>query len=111
MITPGKIWPGTALRLEISFTDDDGDAVDPTTVTFKTYDPCGDITTYVYLTDSEITRASAGNYLADIQPEQPGRWRYRWQTTGTGTVFATEGDFIVQASPFSNNYCGCWDYR
>lgn len=101
MLAPGKIYPGTSVRITVNFEDEDGDPVDPTTVTFRTFDPCGGSTSYVYDTDDEVGRSAAGAYYADIVPEIAGRWTYRWQTTGTGTVFATEAnDLIVQRSPF-----------
>jgi len=113
MLEPGKIWPGTALRIEVDFTDADGDPVDPTTVTFKTHSPCGDIASYVYLTDAEVGKSAVGSYYADITvptSNSAGRWGFRWETTGAGTTIADEGNFIVQLSKFFDNdscdYCG-----
>ena len=99
-LTPGKIWPGTPIRLTNAYTDDAGDYVDPATVTIKVRSPAGLESSYVYGTDDEIGRSSAGNYYADITPTEGGRWFYRWITTGTGTTIANEGDFIAQRSPF-----------
>lgn len=104
MLYPGKIWPGTTLRLTVSFTDEDGDAVDPATVTFSTATPSGRVTSYVYGTDAEVGKSAVGSYYADIVPDQSGRWQFRWLTTGTGTALATEGDFVVQASPFAGTW-------
>lgn len=100
MLTPGRYYPGSPIRFTISFTDDDGVGVDPATVTVKTISPTGTVSTYVYGTDDEVARSSAGNYYADITPDTGGRWSLRWQTTGTSTTFATEEDFLVQLSPF-----------
>ncbi len=97
---PGKIYAGANLRINVTITDGFDVPVDPTTVTFKTCSPCGQITSYVFGTATEVQRSGTGQYLADIAPEEAGRWQYRWQTTGSGTPFAKEGDFIVQASPF-----------
>lgn len=104
MLAPGKIWPGTSLRLTVNFVDDDGVGVDPDTVTFSTYTPSGLKTSYVYGTDSEVGRSAAGAYYADIVPDQSGRWQFRWLTSGTGTTIASEGDFPVQASPFAGSW-------
>lgn len=112
MLTPGKIYVNTGLRLTEIFRDLDGDLVDPSTVTFKTFSPCCVQHSYVYGTDSEVIRVSAGKYAADIQPDEVGRWRWRWETTGTGTLFAVEGDFLIQDSPFAPwSSAGCCDYR
>lgn len=108
MLYPGKIYPETTLRLTVSFTDENGDAVDPTTVTFSTYSPGGTLTSYVYDTDDEVGKASTGNYYADIVPDESGRWHFRWVTTGSGTAIATEGNFIVQASKFAGD---TWPYN
>jgi hypothetical protein len=110
MLTPGRLYPNTSLRLTIAFRDDDGVLVDPTTVTFKTFDPCCNFVEYVYGTDSEITKLATGRYAADIVPGVSGRWCYVWQTTGAGTTLATEGDFLVQESPWSADVFGCCDY-
>ena len=100
MLEPGKIYVETELRLTAAFTDSSGTAVDPDTVTFKTFSPSRTSASYVYGTDSEVQKASTGNYTADITPDQAGRWSFRWETTGTGKKIALEGDFIVQKSVF-----------
>ena len=98
--TPGKYYVNTVVRLTVNFEEDDGDDVDPTTVTFKTMSPSWVETSYVYGTDDEVQKASVGNYTADVTPDEAGRWRFRWETTGTGTTIAVEGDFLVQYSAF-----------
>jgi len=109
MLEPGKIYVETELRLTAAFTDSSGTAIDPDTVTFKTMSPSRDDATYVYGTDSEVQRASAGNYTADIIPTEAGRWHFRWETTGTGKVIKLEGDFVVKKSAFFDDpltdYC------
>lgn len=100
MQEPGKIWPGTSLRRTVTFYDENGDLVDPDTVTFKLTPPCGPITSYVYDTDDEVQRSGVGAYYADFIPNIAGRWHWRWETTGTGTTIAKEGNFVVQYSRF-----------
>lgn len=108
MLRPGKLYVNTTLRLTINFRNDDGDDVDPATVTFRLRSPCGVESTYVYGSDSEVTKSSVGDYAAEIVPDEAGRWFYRWQTTGSGTALATEGDFLIQDSQF---FDGCFtDY-
>ena len=103
MLEPGKIYINTELRLRASFQDSTGSPVDPDTVKFLTRSPYGRTVTYVYGTDAQVQRASTGIYTADFTPEEAGRWHYRWETTGTGTKIALEGDFIVQKSAFFNS--------
>jgi hypothetical protein len=103
MLKNGRLYPNTVLQLTIAFTDTDGVAVDPDTVVFKLCSPCGVITSYTYGTDSEIQKASTGNYTADVTPDRGGRWFFRWETTGP--VFATEDSFIVINSPFYDTCC------
>lgn len=100
MLTPGRYYPGSPIRLTITFTDANGAAVDPATVTVKIQDPLGNTATYVYGTDANVGRTATGSYFADVTPDQGGRWFTRWITTGASTTFATEDSFLVQRSPF-----------
>lgn len=100
MLTPGRNYVNTTVRLAVNFQDDDATDVDPTTVTLKVYSPSGDITTYVYATDAALIRLNTGDYYCDFVPSESGRWHYRWSSTGTGTAIALEGTFVVQASVF-----------
>jgi hypothetical protein len=99
MLAPGRIEIGTTLQLRVELTDQDGVLTDPGGVIFKTRSACGTETTYTYGEDDEIERDSAGIYLANIVPDEAGRWNFRWETTGP--VYVTAGTFLVQASPFS----------
>ncbi len=110
MLTPGRLYVGTSLRLRIAFRDENGVLIDPDTVTFETYSPCGSRRTYVYETDAEVTQIATGRYAADIVPEEPGRWRFRWLSTGEGEAIAEEGDFLIQDSPFADATWPCCDY-
>lgn len=100
MLAPGRIYPGAVLAITASFAAEDDSAIDPDTVTFKTFSPCYGVTSYVYGTDAEVIRTGIGVYRAEFSPDRAGRWHYRWETTGTGAVTVSEGDFIVQYSPF-----------
>jgi hypothetical protein len=108
MLTPGKLYVGTSVRLTVSFRDSDGALVDPDAVTFRTFSPCGTQASYVYETDAEVTRTSEGRYVAEIEPDEVGRWRFGWLTETP--TFATEGDFLIQDSPFANSCWPCCDY-
>ncbi len=99
-LRPGKYYINSPLRLTSAFMDDAGDNITPDTVTFKTMSPSGVAASYVFLTDDEVQQLDDDSFAADITPDEAGRWRFRWETTGTGMTFATEGDFLVMASDF-----------
>ena len=104
MLAPGLHYVNSPIALSLNLTDASGNDYDPTTVTLKTKSPSGIDATYVYGTDSEVTRTDAGDYVGTITPDESGQWFYRWETTGG--VIATEGTFLVQRSRFF----GCDDY-
>lgn len=105
-LAPGRIWPGSPIRLTISYTNDDGDLVDPAVVSIKVMSPCGVTATYTFGTNSEVGKQATGVYFADITPNEGGLWHFRWETTGTNTISADEGNFLVQFSPFVDAYHG-----
>lgn len=101
MLVPGRIYPGTQIDLDIAFRTEGGILTDPATVILKLYSEQGDATqTFTYGTSPELTRASVGIYSCAVTPSHGGRWHYRWETTGTGSNFAIEDNFIVKISPF-----------
>jgi hypothetical protein len=101
MLKNGRLYPGNTMQVSVTLVDDSGNAIDPDTIVFKTYDPCGRTQTYTYGPDPEVTRSSAGIYVAEITPDKAGRWNCRWETTEP--VFTTEDSFIVLTSPFSSD--------
>lgn len=105
MLSPGRIYPGAVMAITANFAAEDESAIDPTTVTFKTFSPCGVIASYVYGTDSEVIRTGIGVYRAEFSADRAGRWHYRWETTGTGSTTASEGVLTVQVSPFYDDCC------
>jgi len=98
MLTPGRVYVNSTVRIAVNFQDDDATDVDPSTVTFKAFSPYGTTITYIYGTDAELVRSDAGDYFVDFVPDQSGRWFYRWISTGSGTAIALEGNFVVQAT-------------
>lgn len=108
MLTPGKYFPGTTMSVTASFTNDAGAPADPVSVVFKTHSPDGDIATYTYGTDDNVSKSSTGNYAATFTPDRGGRWRTRWEgTDGIGNVIVIEDDFIVQVSTFVDEISSC----
>ncbi len=102
MLRPGKIYPGTAVRVAINFTNDDDTDTDPTGVTFVLRNPSGTETTYVYGTDDEVVKESTGDYYVDVTPDRGGRWFYKWVSSGAGQVLAPEAWIDVQESAFND---------
>ncbi len=104
MLEPGRYFIGSEVRVSVTFTNSAGTAVDPDTVTFRTCSPNNTKASYVYGTDTEVSKVSTGNYTADFTPDKAGRWYFRWESTGVGTKTAVEsGDLVVQSSPFFDN--------
>lgn len=101
MLTPGRHYVGSTVRLEINFSTEDGTDVDPTTITFEMLSPSGEETSYVYGTDSELVRVNAGDYYVDFTVDESGRWHFRWTTTGSSMALLQAGSFVVQRDPWS----------
>lgn len=90
---------GDLVRCSAAFTDSSGNALDPTTVTFKSKDPSGNVTTYVYGTDAELVKDSVGNYHVDVDGDEAGSWWFRFESTGTGQA-AAEERYEINSSEF-----------
>lgn len=97
---PGRYYVNSPVRLTINFQDDAGTDTDPETIKLRLLSPERVETEYTYLEDDELQKTNAGDYTCDVTPDKPGRWHFRWQTTGIATTVATEGSFLVQASKF-----------
>ena len=91
---------GDLVKLTAAFTNSAGAASDPAGLTFKVKNPNGNVTTYVYGTDSEVVKASVGNYYVEISATLAGTWHYRFAGTGNGQA-ADEGSFSIETSEFS----------
>ena len=92
----GRYEVGNLIRVSAEFTDPNNDdaETDPTSVYLTVKSPSGTVVEYTYGVGSDITKASTGNYYADVDADEPGRWWYRWYSTGTGQA-AKEGSFIA----------------
>lgn len=89
---------GDVVELEATFTDDDGELADPTTITLKIKDPSANVTTLTYAA-AELTRESMGVYYYNLTIDEAGMWYYRWISTGTPAT-AEEACFYCRASQF-----------
>lgn len=67
-----------------TFTDIGGNPVDPSAVFFSVRDPSANLDTYQYGVDPEVTRSGAGVYSIQVDVDEPGRWKVRCYSTGTG---------------------------
>lgn len=85
---------GNLVRLTGEFTDaSTGAPVDPTTVTFRLRAPDGATTEYLY--PANVTRVTAGTYSVDWPAVKPGRYTYRFFSTGAGMA-SRDKVFVVQ---------------
>lgn len=89
---------GDDLEIVATFNDADGNAADPTTVTFTLITPEGAGTDYT-AADPEVTNPQVGTYVALFVPDAAGRWFYRVHGTGGGIDSAETGAVDVEASP------------
>jgi len=90
---------GDVVRCSAAFTDADGAAADPTTLTFRWQTPAGVEASYVYGTDDELVKDGTGNYHVDLTIDNDGVWYHRFEGTGTN-VAAAESYFVIQQSEF-----------
>lgn len=95
--------PGDVVRVSTDppFTNSTGVATDPTTVMLRwKAGRHGEETVWIYGTDAEVVRDSAGTFHADITVTEALPYFYRWE--GTGTVQAAEASafLVVEGYPF-----------
>lgn len=85
---------GDLVRTSVQFKDAAGSLLDPDNVYLKVQNAAG--------TETSVTPThdSTGKYHYDISATAPGRWYYRWYSTGVGQA-ADEGSFVVKESKFS----------
>jgi len=90
---------GDLVKIKATFTVD-GTLTDPTTVKGKWKLGSGDTTEYIYGTDTELVRESAGVFHFNVSPVANGTYYYRFEGTGAAQG-AEEGTFQVRQSNFS----------
>ncbi len=85
------------MQIKGTFEDSSGTVTDPATIAVDVVDATGVTTTYSY-SGGTVTKVSTGVYTVNLDTTaKPGRWQYRWYSTGTGQA-ANTGQFLV--SPF-----------
>ena len=88
---------GDQVRATGTFTDIDGIAADPTTITFTYRIDEGTPVALVYGTDLAVKRSGTGVYYVDLTIATAGTYFMRWAGTGT-TIAAGEDYFEVRKS-------------
>jgi hypothetical protein len=86
---------GQAVRLTATYTDADGAAYDPPSVTFSYTDPAGAQTVKRYGTDLEVVKDATGVYHLEVYATVAGVWHYRAEAAGQA---AAEDRFFINAS-------------
>ena len=91
---------GQSVKLSVAFTDANGAAANPTTVTCRVEKPDGTETAYTSASTPAVTNPATGSFQLIITADQSGMWTYRWEgTTGTTTP-RDEDQFHVLGSVF-----------
>lgn len=110
MQNPGRLWPGSIVRVVVDFVDPNNTPGDPATVTFSTLSPACQRADYVFGSAAQVTNPQVGRYVLAIPSTSlldGGRWR--WRVVTTGATYAYEGNFVAQESRFVNG-SGWGDY-
>lgn len=77
-----NFYQGNLARVTVTFRDLVGDETDPTSVTAKIETPGSVITTYTYLSTADIVRQALGVYYIDVDLDEGGIWKYRFEGIG-----------------------------
>jgi hypothetical protein len=85
---------GSVVELTATFRDDQGNVLDPTSVTFTTRDPNGNTSTYQYPSSTSVTKSAVGVYVCTFVAGSTGQWYWRAESGGIGQA-ADEGEFYV----------------
>lgn len=92
---------GDVEKLEIlELKNDEGDLVDPGTLTLEIQKPSGAVTTHKFGEGEEIVRVSEGSYFFRLVFEESGVWIYRWKAS-EGVELAESGAIPVGVDPFN----------
>jgi hypothetical protein len=85
---------GNLVRLSCEFSDTaTGALVDPTTVTFRIRTPAGSVIEHTY--PDIVQKSAQGKYYVDWPVALPGRYTYRFFSTGIGMA-SRDKVFVVQ---------------
>jgi hypothetical protein len=91
--------PGQMAVMTGTFTSpSNGAGVAVSALTLRYKDPTG---TETDIPLSSMSNPSLGVYSYALEVLTPGRWKYRFEATGS-VIAACENSFIVNSSPFTN---------
>lgn len=88
---------GDQVRLSVSFTDANGAAANPSSVTLKYRNPAGAVTTIAH---GSLVNTPTGTFSYDLTVDQAGVWAYRFEAAGN-FIGAEEDEFLVRSSRLS----------
>lgn len=97
-LTTNRYMIGQLVRSSNEFRTVPGGAlIDPTAVFFRARKQNGTVIAYTYPTDVQLVRDGVGLYHVDLSTDNPGIWKVRWYSTGTGQA-AGEDRWVVAPS-------------
>lgn len=87
---------GDTVRVTGTFTDSTDTVRDPGAVNLTVKSAKGKMVQYTYA-GGDITKASTGVYYKDLDIDTPGRWFYRFWSTGNYKAAGEESFLVVDA--------------
>jgi hypothetical protein len=90
---------GNRPRVKIEFLDAAGAGVDPDNLLFKFKDVEGEETVYIYATDAEVVRDSAGHFHVDVPIDTTrtkGKVYCRYEARDAGSVVLAAAECILE---------------
>lgn len=75
---------GDLITITGTLTDAGGDELDPSEVVVTITPPSGNVETLTYGEDAALVKDEVGVYHVDVDADEAGTWRYKFQSTGTG---------------------------
>lgn len=93
-ISMPKIVPfRTRTNIEATFTDANGDEIDPGIVRFSLVKPDGTVIATTY--PASLTNPSVGVYRYAVLLDQVGEWRYRWESADDDEESSAQDSIVV----------------
>lgn len=83
----------TRTNIEATFTDADGNPIDPAIVRFSLVKPDGTVVSVT--APASITNPDAGVYRYEALLDQVGEWRYRWESADDGEESSAQDSIVV----------------
>ena len=97
MPTVSPFASGDTIRFSVTFSVAEVNT-DPTTVTFRTKNPNGVVTSFIYLTDAELIKTAVGIFNIELALNLVGEHHYRWEGGGPSAPGVSEGRIRIDRS-------------